>query len=33
MIHGKLFASEKIEANVKDGQLEKLMTGYFYEMQ
>ena len=33
IIHGKQFGCEKIEASIKDGQLEKLMTGYFYEMQ
>lgn len=32
IIHGKCFASEKIEANVNTEGFDKLMTGYFYEM-
>lgn len=32
IIRNKRFGCEKIEANIKDGQLERLMTGYFYEM-
>lgn len=32
IIRGKRFACEKIEASIKDGNLDKLMTGYFYEM-
>ena len=32
LIHGKRFACEKIEASIKDGNLDKLMTGYFYEI-
>ena len=31
LIHGKRFACEKIEASIKDGRLDTLMTGYFYE--
>lgn len=31
-IHGKHFACEKIEASIRDGNLDKLMTGYFYEI-
>lgn len=30
-IRGKRFACEKIEASIRDGQLDPLMTGYFYE--
>ena len=29
---GKLYACEKIEADVKEDGLDKLMTGYFYEV-
>ena len=32
VFHGKHYACEKIEANIKDGQLDRLMTGYFYEI-
>ena len=32
IINGKRFACEKIEAEVRDGVLDKLMTGYFYEL-
>lgn len=32
LIRGKRFACEKIEASVRDGRLDPLMTGYFYEM-
>ena len=32
LIHGKRFACEKIEASIRDGNLDKLMTGYFYEI-
>lgn len=31
IIQGKQFACEKIEASIKDGTLDQLMTGYFYE--
>lgn len=31
-IHGKLFACEKIEANVTPEGIDRLMTGYFYEL-
>jgi len=33
VINGKRFACEKIEANIRNGVLDKLMTGYFYEFQ
>ena len=33
LIRGKRYGCEKIEATVKDSGLERLMTGYFYEMQ
>lgn len=32
IIGGKRYACEKIEASIKEGILDKLMTGYFYEM-
>lgn len=32
IINGKEFACEKIEADVRDGELEHLMTGYFYSL-
>lgn len=32
VIDGKRYVCEKIEANVRDGELDKLMTGYFHEM-
>lgn len=32
IIHGKRFACEKIEASIRDAQLDRLMTGYFYEI-
>ena len=32
IIYGKIYACEKIEATIRDGKLDKLMTGYFYEM-
>jgi len=31
LIRGKRFACEKIEASVRDGRLDPLITGYFYE--
>jgi hypothetical protein len=32
IIGGKRYACEKIEASIKQGNLDKLMTGYFYEI-
>lgn len=32
VVQGKHFACEKIEASIKDGELERLMTGYFWEL-
>lgn len=32
VIGGKRYACEKIEASIKQGNLDKLMTGYFYEI-
>lgn len=32
IIRNKRFGCEKIEASIRDGQLDRLMTGYFYEM-
>ena len=32
IIGGKRYACEKIEASIKQGDLDKLMTGYFYEI-
>lgn len=32
LIRNKKYACEKIEADIKDGKLSRLMTGYFYEM-
>jgi len=32
IVEGKRYACEKIEANIREGNLDKLMTGYFYEM-
>lgn len=32
IIRNKRYACEKIEADIKDGELSNLMTGYFYEM-
>ncbi len=32
LIRNKRYACEKIEADLKDGKLNRLMTGYFYEM-
>lgn len=32
IIRNKRYGCEKIEASIKDGQLDRLMTGYFYEM-
>ena len=32
IIRGKRFACEKIEASIRDGKLDNMMTGYFYEM-
>ena len=32
IIRNKRYACEKIEADLKDGKLNRLMTGYFYEM-
>ena len=32
IIHGKRFACEKIEASLREGELDKIMTGYFYEI-
>ena len=32
IIGGKRYACEKIEASIKQGNLDRLMTGYFYEM-
>ncbi len=32
LVRGKRYACEKIEASIKDGDLDKLMTGYFYEI-
>ena len=31
-VRGKRFACEKIEVTIKDGQVSRLMTGYFYEI-
>ena len=32
IIHGKRFACEKVEASIHEGELDKLMTGYFHEI-
>ena len=32
IIRNKRYGCEKIEASIRDGQLDRLMTGYFYEM-
>lgn len=32
IVRGKRFACEKIEARLQDGKLDRLMTGYFYEI-
>lgn len=31
-IRGKRYFCEKIETNIRDGQIDRLMTGYFYEL-
>lgn len=33
LVRGKRYACEKIEANIRDNKIDRLMTGYFYEIE